>query len=462
MSSWKNRDLTPLGRIIVLKSLVVSVATHLFLCIPGIDNNTVKEINSLFFSFVWNGKRDKVKRTTMCQPYVNGGLRMIDVQKFISSLKITWMRKIFNSESSWKRLLVLEYPQRATCYKFGSLFLTSLRIQNPFWREFFSEFKAFCQVCVPRNMEEFRHEPLFFNHNVKSDDDNNTADRWVGNGVWKIDDIFDGNGCALTYGTFCELFDRNDITFVEYYGRVAAVRAYRARLEAVWSGECADVATQYRPYYQILKRTKGTDGIYNILVRNTSPAICMRVWNDVFPGLEWEKVFLVPRSITKDTKLRWFQFRLTHRILTTNVFAHRIGLTDTSLCSFCSLERETIEHLLWNCNVVKKFIEEFCKKMKDKCDHLRDFILDKQLFLLGITKTYRADKPLQLIILMLKQFIYRCKCTGKELNQKVFLWELENRYYAERYMYAVKDMKNMFKLLWSPYYHLFSSVNIQC
>ena len=52
----------------------------------------------------------------------------------------------------------------------------------------------------------------------------------------------------------------------------------------------------------------------------------------------------------KDSKLLWFQYRINHRILTTNTFLKKINISDDPLCSFCHDENETLEHLFWHCS----------------------------------------------------------------------------------------------------------------
>ena len=47
----------------------------------------IKQINGLFFDFLWNNKGDKIKRSTIIQNYANGGLRMIDIASFNKALK---------------------------------------------------------------------------------------------------------------------------------------------------------------------------------------------------------------------------------------------------------------------------------------------------------------------------------------------------------------------------------------
>ena len=38
---------------------------------------------------------------------------------------------------------------------------------------------------------------------------------------------------------------------------------------------------------------------------------------------------------TDDTTLRWFQYRISHRILATNEYLFKIKIKDSKLCTFC-------------------------------------------------------------------------------------------------------------------------------
>ena len=38
-------------------------------------------------------KTDKIKRSTLIQDYEKGGIKMIHIEKFIMSLKVTWINK---------------------------------------------------------------------------------------------------------------------------------------------------------------------------------------------------------------------------------------------------------------------------------------------------------------------------------------------------------------------------------
>ena len=59
--SWSKRVLTPYGKITVIKSLALAKLSHLFLMLPNPDNKTIKELEKLFFNYLWNGT-DRIKR----------------------------------------------------------------------------------------------------------------------------------------------------------------------------------------------------------------------------------------------------------------------------------------------------------------------------------------------------------------------------------------------------------------
>ena len=53
-----------------------------------------KEIDSKCLKFIWNNKPDKVKRNTVVGKLGNGGLKMIDIQRYFMSLKASWVSRL--------------------------------------------------------------------------------------------------------------------------------------------------------------------------------------------------------------------------------------------------------------------------------------------------------------------------------------------------------------------------------
>ena len=50
----------------------------------------IREVNSLYYDFLWDGKSDKIKRKVMINDFKDGGLRMLDIESFNKALKCSW------------------------------------------------------------------------------------------------------------------------------------------------------------------------------------------------------------------------------------------------------------------------------------------------------------------------------------------------------------------------------------
>ena len=93
LNVWKPRSLTPLGRITIIKTLILPKFNHLFASLPTPDK-IINELNKILFDYLWEGKPDKIKRSIVCQNYDHGGLKMVDLFKFEKSMKLNWIKRI--------------------------------------------------------------------------------------------------------------------------------------------------------------------------------------------------------------------------------------------------------------------------------------------------------------------------------------------------------------------------------
>ena len=78
-------------------------------------------------------------------------------------------------------------------------------------------------------------------------------------------------------------------------------------------------------------------------------------WNQIFNicDAEWEYIFSHLFRLIKSTKLQRFQFRISHKILSTHSNLRKIKFQDTNMCTFCRSKTETSEHILWDCELVQ-------------------------------------------------------------------------------------------------------------
>ena len=62
LCAWCWRDLTFIGKITVIKSLALPILIQILTVLPNPPDNILNDILKTFYKFLWNGKRDKVKR----------------------------------------------------------------------------------------------------------------------------------------------------------------------------------------------------------------------------------------------------------------------------------------------------------------------------------------------------------------------------------------------------------------
>ena len=76
---------------------------------------------------------------------------------------------------------------------------------------------------------------------------------------------------------------------------------------------------------------------------------CVLDWN----VLDWKYIYILPRIVTFDPYTRYFQYEVLNNVLYLNEKLFSFGLSETSQCSFCNQNKETIEHLFCHCFVAK-------------------------------------------------------------------------------------------------------------
>ena len=73
----------------MIKSLILSKFTHLFLALPNPPGDFQKLLERKLYKFLWNNGPDRISRKNIVKNIQAGGLRMVNVSVFITSLKVT-------------------------------------------------------------------------------------------------------------------------------------------------------------------------------------------------------------------------------------------------------------------------------------------------------------------------------------------------------------------------------------
>jgi hypothetical protein len=62
----------------------------------------------IFYTFLWNGKKDKIKGSVIINEYEEGALKMQHIQSLYKALEMSWLHKSLDpfNHSPWKVLLL--------------------------------------------------------------------------------------------------------------------------------------------------------------------------------------------------------------------------------------------------------------------------------------------------------------------------------------------------------------------
>ena len=121
----------------------------------------------------------------------------------------------------------------------------------------------------------------------------------------------------------------------------------------------------------------------------------------------WKSCFLKIHK-TDHIKLKWFHMRIVHRVIATNVVLKKKGIVNSEQCTFCD-EKDSTEHFLWQCYFTRRVWRILDNLISTSCETACNIKIIENLVLFGVDSTVITDNIFDLIILLAKQYLYRCK-----------------------------------------------------
>ena len=155
-------------------------------------------------------------------------------------------------------------------------------------------------------------------------------------------------------------------------------------------------------------------------------------------------------KLTKDSKLLIFQYKLLHRQTITN---RNLNLWDQNLdpearrsdkCYFCKVETEYIEHLFYNCPIIKQFWTTIFLWIAQQTNIQIGFSIS-EVILGGAPQDLNI---FNLVFLIAKKYIYECKNLQQNLNIYLFKYKIRTYYQAEKLIAIESNKSEAFNLKW--------------
>ena len=450
IKSWSKRILSPIGKITVVKSLMISKLTHLFISLPTPSEKYISDLERKLYKFIWNDKPDKIGRNTLSQNYSDGGLKMINLRCFIKSMKLSWVKRLINDDSLLSQIFETCIGDRkCNMFRFGPEYLKNIanRTSSHFWKDVINTYYEFRNILLEQNENSHHiYEPLWYNKKIQVNKKPICYIEWSEKGILYINDFFDHNGDLLNYDNFCVKYNFNPpITL--FYGIVTCLTknwpSYRSRQVII--------LPHFKQDLKIIIRNKThRQSIYETFlskIKKTSKH--MEKWsNELNFNLAETNITainLLPVLSTTDCKLRWFQYKIIHRSTATNIVLEKMKISETDLCTFCKKEKETIIHLFCQCDFVKTFWENVLSWINSEQDIIDTFLPFEIIF--GLTKE-KKNHTLNILIILAKYHIYKQKLNNVKPTIDLFKADVKYYHNIEKYIYKKNYKEEDFIRRW--------------
>lgn len=409
LNCWRCRSLSLLGKITVIKTLLLPQLLYLFsvLCI-NIPKIFFKKLNSLFYKFIWNGGNDRVKRDILCNDYDFGGLRMIDPLVFSQAQKFVWVKHLLdpNYSNFWKSL------ETSVLTDFHSDFTILFRSDAP---DAVLNTLSNCQLIesiklwylyrnkIKENLDwsDFHlQDPIWWNKGVRLKTKKFFFyPTWDNKGICNISDLYLGRNIIKS---FEELVVEFDIPINDR-------RKYNSLMNGIdldWFQNPMNIQDNVFDTIcaSLLKEKRVPRHVYSIL-RDCAVVEAENKWTDrldVLEDIEWN-----------------FYFKVFHTAVCTNKFLHKIGRTESPNCYFCNELPETIVHLFCECKEVSPLWDNLCFYINNVTKESFNFSKFDKMF--GVRDTSEHDMCINFLFLCLKFYIHRCRFQHTNLSFNAFL-----------------------------------------
>jgi len=271
----------------------------------------------------------------------------------------------------------------------------------PFYKE--------CLKCWKQIMKEinYRQSPqsqfLWNNENVKINGMSVYYSDFMQAGIWTVTDLYENS---------------HIIDFKFWKQKGIQPDKYMA-----WRGLIAAIPTKIK---KIIKQNKpkANDTILNITSQVPLTEVKSKMFYQIFidhkymkptaqskynievTDEQWKSIYTIPRIVFSDTKSRDFQYKCIHRIIPSNDFLHKIGKRENNLCTFCTISKDSFEHIFFQCPVIQHFWLNLLQMIFMPLGINK---LDMFDIFFGV-ELYNPPKLVNQIIVIAKQYIVSEKC----------------------------------------------------
>ena len=381
----------------------------------------------------------------------DGSLNLVDIRKKHESLLYNWIN---DCEHNAQIKNLAEYflgPHLDTIWQYSLRKEDSVKIfkGDSFWHKLLHRWHSY-SFYQPQDAPQVAKQIICNNSEIKINNQPIGSGKWIHNELAiRINDIWhEENKRFLTYEQLSEKYS-NQCNWYEYQTVLSAIpRHWKELMGTVGSN------THSTKFELVWARQKVSHWVYTDSNQSLTGLLKIKaIWEKKLTiAIDIEELKKIVQNIyevSSVTKLRNFQFRLLYNKIFCNDVLIHWNKVMSNLCDFCLVDKQTITHLLVNCKYVCPLWQKLQAKMRR--NSIKDFNFNLESIILN---TASSQTIVNLIVLIVKQYIYRCKCLGNKPNYKEIEYEIQLYYHIERYNNSGRKLERITKK-WSTVFDCF-------
>ena len=340
---WQKRNLTLIGKIILIKSLFISKFIHILLSLASPNETLFVKIDTLFDKFLWNGKPPKFRKQILEKLVSEGGLNYPNIRHIDATMKISWFNRLYTTCEGWASIPY--FYKIDLIYTYGAVYQENLiqTVENTFWNDTIRSLLMLTKQNVFHGDIALLSTPLWFNTRVIPW----RLPAWVKKGITTIGDILHKNGEIFSIADIQSTWDIkcNFLLHMSLTNKIRLILPQKDKFYPNLHPKLSHIL------YDIEIGNKGNKNIYHNTLRDQLDIISdtkdkwSNSFNEEIGNDTVQKSFKTAKKLAPSVYQYYNQYKLLHRRIVNNQLLKRMNIVESENCLFCGQGPETIEHI---------------------------------------------------------------------------------------------------------------------
>ena len=417
LANWQYRHLTLYGKIMVAKTLGVSLLTYCMMNLP-MPKELLEVMEDIIYEFIWGGKKKaKIKRDTLVGEKKDGGLKSPNLHMQNSVWKIKWVERILEHRK-WNAII------RHQLREFGGIeYLINCNFKpakmsiniREFWLEVLDAFAKINGKSEIESPEEIKTQIINNNQHILIGGKSFYKQKLVDSNIDVMQDW-------ITWNNKIESYERMrgkcpTLSWLEYL-------QIKSAIPKTWIANLREprVYTLARPIMLWDKKEIKTQLTKD---RFKSPKAINKWTERGINNINWKQQFSMLNYITLETRIKAFQYKLMHNILYVKDKLKMFNKINNDTCSACKNDRETIMHLFIQCPITRQFWLQGINNFHIMYNIPKFQITDSKCIFLQQHQNFATQTKINLLCTWLRYYLYQCSVSSTTPNMQVFTHNVE-------------------------------------